>query len=1070
MPPRPRCITVFSFIVSILAAGCSPKAKIERHVAAGYRYMAEGRYDAAEIEFLNAQRLDPRSGEAMAGLGTLFYDQGSLTKAAPRLLAARDLAPEALDARVRLARTYLTLGRPTEARTEALFVLGRRAGDPEALMILAETSTSPELVADTRARITAEDAASHAALAILDLREDRVDAATVHIDRALALDPKLAATHAVLAGLHLLRNEPEAAAGALKTAAELSPVRSPRRLALARFEATRGDPAAARATLEATLKQAPDFLPAAIMLAELEATSGATTEAQKRLDEVLRRDPDHPEALVLRARVLLSRGENTGAVAALEKLVARYPDAAQMHTLLASAYLATNDTTRASASLTRALQINPDDAEAAVTRAALQLRGGDAGAAVPTLREIVRKFPANTRARVLLADALRTRGQNDEALQVYGEAIQTAPQDPQLRLFAGILHAQLGQAAEARQAFDQALVLKPDYTLCVEQLVALDLAAGDASAAARRAEAHASAFPTSGEAHVLAAKVAIAQGDRARAETSLRRAIEANPETNAAYTMLAQVYLADRRQDEALANLRTAVARNPRDVAAFMLIGILLQERGELPAAREAYERLLQTNPRFVPALNNLAYLLSEDFGELDKAYELANRARELRPNDPVALDTFGWILFQRRDYTWAASVLSESASRLTANPEIQYHLGMARYMLGDEAGARAALSAAAGATADFRGKDKAAAYLAILEIAPGSATDRDLATLRARVASASDDPIALSRMAAIQAERGQHAEALASFEAVLTAHPSSATAKINLASYLLSRPDGLARAFDLAKDAYKSAPEDPTVLHTLGRAAFASGDHAWAATLLRDATRRAPTRPDVEYDFALAAFAVGQIDDAAEAMRIALSRGDAVSHRDAAQRFLTLAEAIRTTPVPTAAIGLAESVIATDPADVAALMVTGLAREQHGDAAGALMAFEKANSLYPRFAPALKRRAVILARENPPAPATLEIATRAREALPGDPEVAAALGTIHFRRAEFPRAATLLSEAVRAPSATAETYATLGLAQVQVGEKDRGRISLARALDMGLSGPLADEVRAALGTTGVAP
>lgn len=1061
-----RFTTVLVSVLALfaaLAAGCSPKAKLERHIASAQRYMAEGRYDAAEIEFLNAQRIDPRNGAAMAGLGALYFDQGSLTKAAPRLLAGRELAPDDLDARVRLARAFATLGRTEDARTEALFILGRRASDPEALQLLAETSATPEQIAEARARTTADDAASHVALAMLALRENQVPDAVTHADRALELDPKFAPAHALKAGIHLLRNELDPAEASLKTAADLSPARSPRRLSLARFQLARGETAAGRQTLEDAVKDAPDFLPASIMLAELALSSGAHDEAQKLLTSVLTRDPDHPEAAFLRARVHLARGENTTAIELLEKLVAKYPDAAPMHQALASAYLAANDTNRASASLARAVQLAPDNTDAIIMRSALQMRSGDPASAIPALRDVVKKHPENSRARILLADALRARGQPDEALQIYREAIEASPDDPQLRYFAGGLHTQLGQTDEARRAFEQGLALKPDFTACVEQLVALDLAAKDLPAAARRAEAHAAAFPTSAEAQVLVAKVAVAEDDTTRAEAALRRAIENAPDSAAPYMLLAQLYLRGSRQDEALANLQTAVAKNPRDISALMLIGILQQEKGELQAAREAYERLLQANPRFVPALNNLAYLCSESFGELDRAYELANLAREIRPNDPIALDTFGWILFQRRDYTWALSVLSESASKLSENPEVNYHLGMTRYMLGDEAGARAALAFAAGASTDFPGKDKAAAHLAILEIAPDSASEATIATLRARIASVPDDPVALSRLGAILAQRGQHEEALATFESVLKAHPASANARIHLAAYLLTRPGGLARAFELAKEAYKAAPEDPLVLHTLGRAAFASGDHAWAASLLREAVRRSPGSPVVQADLADAIYAVGSVDDAATAMRAALAGDLPPARATKARAFLDLIETASAGSIPSNAQDAAAAALAQDPDNVPALMVAAAVSEQRGDISGALAAYDKALGSYPRFTPALKRRAILLARENPPTPRAFEAASKAREALPGDPEVAGALGTIHFRRGEFPRAATLLGEAARSPQASPETHYILGLAQGQVGDKERSRASLQRALDLGLSGEAAAEARTAL-------
>lgn len=1064
-PCQLRIVGILALVAAAAFSGCSPKAKLERHVANGHKYMASGEYEAAEIEFINAQRLDPRSGPAIAALGSLYLDQGSLTKAAPRLMAARELAPDDLDARVRLGRVFAMLGRSADARTEALFVLERRKEDGEAMQLLAETSSTPEQIAEARGLLTADTAAAHVALATLSIRTNDRGGAARHTSQALERDANSASAHALQAALHLLNNEPDAAEASLKKSAELSPLRSPRRIAVAQFQLGRGNQAAARETLQALVQAAPDYLPAALLLAEVSAAAGQHDEALKLVEGVLARDPDHPEAAVIQARIHITRGENTRAIEVLEKLTAKFPDAAPMHHLLATAYLAAKDTNRANASLNRAIQLAPDHAEAIILRAALQLRAGDSAGAIPALRDLLKKQPGLARAKVLLADALRARGQADEALQVYREAIEAAPRDPQLRFFAGTLFAQLGRHAEARRSFEEALAIRPNFTTAVEQLVALDLAQNDAAAAARRAEAHVAAHPESVEALLLAARVSVAQKDTAKAESTLKRAIEVNPDAATPYMLLAQLYLNSQHEDEALANLQTATAKNPRDVSTLMLIGILQQQKGDLKAAAEAYEKLLLANPSFVPALNNLAYLSSEHFGQLDRAYELANKARELRPGDPIALDTFGWILFQRREYPWALTVLTESASKLTDNPEVQYHLGMVRYMTGDESGARSALAAAVQSPAAFTGKEKATEHLAILDIDPAAADDATVALLRKRVSAASDDPVALSRLGSILARRGEQAEALAAFESVLKAHPQNPNAMIHLAGFLLGQADGLARAFELAKNAYKIAPEDPAVMHTLGQAAFASGDHGWAASLLREAVRRSPGSADVQYDFARAAYAVGSVDDALTAMHQALRLNPTAIRATEAEQFVTLAAAAAAAPVPAEAVRLAGEVLARTPMNLPALMVSASDLEQRSDIAGAVAAHRKALQSFPRFTPALKRLAVLLARDNPPTAAALDAATKAREALPNDPQIAAVLGTIHFRRGEFPRAATLLGEAARASTASPEIHYMLGMAQKELGEKERSQASLRRALELGLSGESADAARAALKT-----
>src|SRR5260370_30385409 len=147
-----------------------------------------------------------------------------------------------------------------------------------------------------------------------------------------------------------------------------------------------------------------------------------------------------------------------------------------------------------------------------------------------------------------------------------------------------------------------------------------------------------------------------------------------------------------------------AVVENNKTVPApaLMQLAMLNEQLKNFAAARDAYEKLLTVAPNSPLALNNLAVLYSERFGELDKAYDLAKKANEAAPNEPHLADTLGWILFKKGDYGNALRLLQESAGKLPDQPAIQFHLGMAHYMLGEEEPARVALQKAADTSADF--------------------------------------------------------------------------------------------------------------------------------------------------------------------------------------------------------------------------------------------------------------------------------------------------------------------------------------------------------------------------------
>jgi Flp pilus assembly protein TadD len=176
----------------------------------------------------------------------------------------------------------------------------------------------------------------------------------------------------------------------------------------------------------------------------------------------------------------------------------------------------------------------------------------------------------------------------------------------------------------------------------------------------------------------------------------------------AAYLRLATLYTASGKDDQALAELAEAAKASPTSPLPHSLSGGIYERKGDLVKAREAYEKALKLNPRFVPAANNLAWLLSEHGGNKDRALQLAQGAKQDAPDEPYVSDTLGWILYKRGVYQRAASLLRESAQRLPNNAEIHYHLGMAAFKAGDAETSKRALAVAVNSPQEFTGKAEA--------------------------------------------------------------------------------------------------------------------------------------------------------------------------------------------------------------------------------------------------------------------------------------------------------------------------------------------------------------------------
>ena len=110
-------------------------------------------------------------------------------------------------------------------------------------------------------------------------------------------------------------------------------------------------------------------------------------------------------------------------------------------------------------------------------------------------------------------------------------------------------------------------------------------------------------------------------------------------------------------------------------------IGDCLYASHDLVGAYEAYDNALTLDPDNSMALNNYAYFLSENEGDLDKAAEMSLKSLDGENSaNPTFLDTYAWILHQKGDDTEAlkyqAAAIEESEKQGASHADLYDHYG----------------------------------------------------------------------------------------------------------------------------------------------------------------------------------------------------------------------------------------------------------------------------------------------------------------------------------------------------------------------------------------------------------
>jgi tetratricopeptide (TPR) repeat protein len=161
----------------------------------------------------------------------------------------------------------------------------------------------------------------------------------------------------------------------------------------------------------------------------------------------------------------------------------------------------------------------------------------------------------------------------------------------------------------------------------------------------------------------LVARPAIGQaGDYARAEAMVR----------------------EHRWDDGLALLATLLKSEPRNAKALNLAGLALTGKGEIQTADEYFDRCLQANPGFVPALKNLSI---NEFNE--KQYAAAEKhlltAAKAMPDDPVVNLYLGEIAYRQQKYQSAADGFSRARDLALRSPNAAAHLAVSDLKTGQQ-------------------------------------------------------------------------------------------------------------------------------------------------------------------------------------------------------------------------------------------------------------------------------------------------------------------------------------------------------------------------------------------------
>ena len=145
------------------------------------------------------------------------------------------------------------------------------------------------------------------------------------------------------------------------------------------------------------------------------------------------------------------------------------------------------------------------------------------------------------------------------------------------------------------------------------------------------------------------------------------------------------------------------------------MIAAILQTQNKRDEAKKAYRDTLAVDPTAAVAANNLAWMMTEDNGNLDDALQLVQTAKTKLPDSPEVNDTLGVIYYKKGLHDQAIAAFKQSVERQPNTAIFQYHLGLASAKAGQFTQARRALETAL--RLDPKGADASEAKAALSQL-----------------------------------------------------------------------------------------------------------------------------------------------------------------------------------------------------------------------------------------------------------------------------------------------------------------------------------------------------------------
>ena len=525
-------------------------------------------------------------------------------------------------------------------------------------------------------------------VALTLLKQNRTDDAITQIQRVVRSNPNNAYARHVLGSAYLAAGQLDRGVAELEAASNLDPSLVEAHLQRGVVRLTQGDIGAGEEDLIRAVHIAPELLNSRLMLVTHYLRQKNYTAAIEAIKEGMTGTEQDALLNNYLAAAYFSQNRPQQAVAALQAAKEANPDYYTPYFNLASYHASQSEYDLALQQFQEVLGRDANNLRALLGSAAVynvQGRGDDLDAVYRRIEatRTEQGFVAAAQYQLRKGDVAAVLAVLDRGLQVHGGSMA-------LLEMKGSLHQQRGEFKAAEEVFARLATLSPERGNNL--LWRLFMQQNNREAAQRLVSDLLRTSPGQEFPYLLSASMSMTEGDSAAAISTLQQGISRMQQPSRLQMQLAAIYEQSQQKERAQQLYQRILQADPTFAPVHVALGVAAERDGNKGAARDYYRNALNHDADNVIALNNLAYILSDNFGEDRQALDYAMRAYQLRPNDPRIMDTLGYILVKNGRAQDAINLLQQAHDLLPDIPVVAIHLAEAKIAIGDKDAARALL------------------------------------------------------------------------------------------------------------------------------------------------------------------------------------------------------------------------------------------------------------------------------------------------------------------------------------------------------------------------------------------